>query len=171
MCAGRRGHGADDAAVRTTAPALEQWCGAQPASRVGLEVGTHSPWISRLLAEWGHEVLVAHAHQLRLISASPRKSDRVDAERLTRLGRRDPALLKPIHPRGAPRRPVAQADLAQRRGRDGLVRARTPLIHHVRGAVKRVGQRLPASSARRLPAPRATSSRRPCGRRSSPCSR
>ncbi|MGH2668659.1 MAG: IS110 family transposase, partial [bacterium] len=31
--------------VRTTAPALEQWCGAQPASRVGLEVGTHSPWI------------------------------------------------------------------------------------------------------------------------------
>ncbi len=129
--------------VRTTPAALEQWCGAQPVSRVVLEVGTHSPWISRLLAAQGHEVLVANAHQLRLIYASPRKSDRVDAETLARLGRLDPALLKPIRHRGA----QAQADLAQLRARDCLVRARTQLINHVRGAVKSVGERLPASSA------------------------
>jgi transposase len=129
--------------VRTTAPALEQWFGTQPVSRVVLEVGTHSPWVSRLLTDLGHEVLVANAYQLRLIYASPRKSDRVDAETLARLGRLDPALLKPIRHRGA----VAQADLAQLRARDCLVRARAQLINHVRGAVKSVGQRLPASSA------------------------
>jgi transposase len=129
--------------VRTTPAALEQWFGAQPASRVVLEVGTHSPWISRLVGRAGHEVLVANAHQLRLIYASPRKSDRVDAETLARLGRLDPALVKPIRHRGA----QAQADLAQLRARDCLVRARTQLINHVRGAVKSVGARLPASSA------------------------
>jgi transposase len=129
--------------VRTTAPALEQWFRTQPVSRVVLEVGTHSPWVSRLLTGLGHEVLVANAYQLRLIYASPRKSDRVDAETLARLGRLDPALLKPIRHRGV----MAQADLAQVRARDCLVRARVQLINHVRGAVKSVGQRLPASSA------------------------
>jgi transposase len=128
---------------RTTPLALEQWFARQTVSRVVLEVGTHSPWVSRLLAGLGHEVLVANAHQLRLIYASPRKSDRVDAETLARLGRLDPALLKPIRHRG----PGAQADLAQLRARDCLVRARTQLINHVRGAVKSVGARLPASSA------------------------
>jgi transposase len=88
-------------------------------------------------------VLVANARQLRLIYASERKSDRVDAETLARLGQLDPALLKPIQHRGA----QAQADLAQLRARDCLVRARTQLINHVRGAVKAVGGRLPASSA------------------------
>ncbi|MGH8574296.1 MAG: IS110 family transposase, partial [Gammaproteobacteria bacterium] len=83
------------------------------------------------------------ARQLRLIYGSDRKSDRVDAETLARLGRLDPALLKPIHHRGA----EAQADLAQLRARDALVRTRTLLINHVRGAVKAWGARLPASSA------------------------
>lgn len=129
--------------VRTTGAALAQWFGAQPGSRVVLEVGTHSPWVSRLLTSLGHEVLVANAYQLRLIYASPRKNDRVDAETLARLGRFDPALLRPIHHRGA----QAQADLAQLRARDCLVRARAQLINHVRGAVKSVGQRLPPSSA------------------------
>jgi transposase len=129
--------------VRTTAPALTQWFGAQPASRVVLEVGTHSPWVSRLLTRLGHEVLVANARRLRLIYANPRKSDQVDAETLARLGRLDPALLQPIHHRTA----QAQADLAHLRARDCLVRARTQLINHVRGAVKSVGARLPASSA------------------------
>ena len=108
-----------------------------------LEVGTHSPWISRLVAARGHEVLVANAHQLRLIYASPRKRDRVDAETLARLGRLDPALLQPIRHRGA----QAQADLTQLRARDCLVRARTQLINPVRGAVKSAAERLPASSA------------------------
>jgi transposase len=33
--------------VRTTAKALQEVFGAMPRSRVALEIGTHSPWISR----------------------------------------------------------------------------------------------------------------------------
>ena len=129
--------------ARTTPAALERTLAAWPGSRVVLEVGTHSPWVSRLLTRGGYEVLVANARQLRLIYANHRKSDRVDAEALARLGRLDPALLHPIQHRSA----QAQADLAQLRARDCLVRTRTQLINHVRGAVKAVGGRLPASSA------------------------
>jgi transposase len=129
--------------ARTTAPALAQVLAPWGGSRVILEVGTHSPWVSRLLTRLGYEALVANARQLRLIYASHRKNDRVDAETLARLGRLDPALLHPIQHRSA----QAQADLAQLRARDCLVRTRTQLINHVRGAVKAVGGRLPASSA------------------------
>ncbi len=53
--------------VRTTPAALERQCAALPHCRIVLEVGTHSPWASRVLQRLGHEVLVAHARQLRLI--------------------------------------------------------------------------------------------------------
>src|SRR5437762_13217167 len=42
--------------VRTSTKALQQVFGAMPRSRIALEIGTHSPWISRLLGQWGHEV-------------------------------------------------------------------------------------------------------------------
>jgi transposase len=116
---------------------------AHPPCRIVCEVGTHSPWVSRVLSAWGHEVLVANARQVRLIYAADRKSDRIDAATLARLGRFDPALLRPIRHRGA----EAQAALAQLRARDALVRVRTLLINHVRGAVKATRHRLPASSA------------------------
>jgi hypothetical protein len=60
-----------------------------------LEAGTHSPWVSRLLADLGHEVLVANPRRLRLIYENENKSDRVDAEYLARVGRLDPSLLAP----------------------------------------------------------------------------
>jgi transposase len=129
--------------VSTAPEPLRRYFTRQPASRIVLEVGTHSPWISRLLVGLGHEVLVANARRVRLIYASERKSDRLDAETLARLGRLDPQLLHPIRHRG----PAAQAHLAQLRARDALVRARTLLINHSRGAVKAVGGRLPSSSA------------------------
>src|SRR5215475_2620674 len=49
-----------------------------PASRIALEVGTHSPWTSRHLARLGHEVIVANPRKVRLISQSNRKNDRID---------------------------------------------------------------------------------------------
>lgn len=64
-----------------------------PSSRVALEVGTHSPWVSRLLAQCGHEVLVANPRQVALIARSDRRSDRTDAESLARIARVDPRLL------------------------------------------------------------------------------
>ena len=59
----------------------------------------HSPWVSRLLSELGHEAIVAHARRVRLIGESKRKDDRLDAFTLARLVRIDPQLLCPVkHP-------------------------------------------------------------------------
>jgi transposase len=129
--------------IRTTAAAFHRHFADLPPARIVLEVGAHSPWISRLLLDRGHEVLVANARHVRLIYAGDRKTDRLDAEALARLGRLDPALLHPIRHRSA----AAQAHLAQVRARDAVVRARTLLINHTRGTVKALGSRLPRSSA------------------------
>jgi transposase len=63
--------------------------------RIAIEVGTHSPWVSRLLEERGHQVLVANARKLRLIYQNKRKTDKIDAQNLARLARLDPKLLWP----------------------------------------------------------------------------
>jgi len=39
----------------------------------------HSPWVSRTLSGLGHEVIVAHARNVRLIGESRKKDDRLDA--------------------------------------------------------------------------------------------
>src|SRR6185369_16817952 len=56
--------------VRTSAKTLYEVFGAMPRSRIALEIGTHSPWISRLLRELRHEVIVANARKVRLIGES-----------------------------------------------------------------------------------------------------
>jgi transposase len=60
--------------VRTSAKALCEVFGAMPRSRIALETGTHSPWISRLLSELGHEVIVAHARKVRLSGRAERRT-------------------------------------------------------------------------------------------------
>ena len=82
--------------VRTTATALREVFSEMPRSRIALEIGTHSPWISRLLSELGHEVIVANARKVRLIGESRKKDDRLDAQTLARLARIDPELLYPV---------------------------------------------------------------------------
>src|SRR5438067_5284991 len=104
--------------IRTTVAGLEQWFGGRAPARVVLEAGTHSPWASRVLQRLGHEVLVANPRKLRAIYENDSKDDRVDAEYLARVGRLDPALLKPITHRGE----AAQADLAVLSSRDVLDR-------------------------------------------------
>lgn len=111
--------------------------------RIGLESGTHSPWISHLLVEWGFDVLVGNARKLRAIWQNDHKDDYRDAEMLGRIARFDPRLLYPIQHRSM----AAHADLAVIRARDALVRARTALINCARGLVKSEGTRLPACSA------------------------
>jgi transposase len=133
----------EEARLPTTQAALARKFSGVPASRVAIEVGAHSRWVSALLTHLGHEVLVADARKLRLIYHNPRKHDRADAEYLARLARLDPGLLSPIHHRS----PQAQAHLAVIRARDSLVRARTQLINHARGLVKTTGARLPSCSA------------------------
>ena len=78
-----------------------------------------------------------------MIYDGDRKSDRLDAEALARLARLDPALLHGIEHRSE----EAHHDLAVIRAREVLVRTRTRLINHVRGAVKSAGHRVPRSSS------------------------
>ena len=132
--------------VRTSAKALQEAFGGMPRSRIALEIGTHSPWISRLLSELGHEVIVANARKVRLIGESRKKDDRLDARTLARLARIDPELLYPVKHRSA----QAQADLAVIRARAGLVRARTSLVNTARSLAKSSGERLRGCNVRNL---------------------
>src|SRR5271168_1945488 len=125
--------------VSTTPEAIQQTFGKIPRSLIALETGTHSPWISRLLTELGHQVIVAHAQKVQLISKSSRKDDRHDARTLARLARIDPELLGPVRHRSA----QAQIHLTVIRARAELVSARTSLVNAARGLVKSYGQRLP----------------------------
>jgi transposase len=95
------------------------------SKRVQPSSGSHSPWVNRLLRGLGHEVIVANPRQVKLISASSRKDDRIDARTLARLARVDPQLLRPIQHRTE----KAQRDLMIIRVRSALVEARTSLVN------------------------------------------
>ncbi len=129
--------------IATKERALAHYFQAKPAMRIAIEVGAHSPWISRLLSLWGHEVLVANPRKVKLIGNSRRKTDRIDAQTLADLASVRPRLLHPIQHMPA----KAQQDRVLLRTRDALVRSRSQLINHVRGLVKSLGGRLPSCSA------------------------
>jgi transposase len=122
----------------TTPEAMKKIFARMSRSRVAMETGTHSPWVSRALTELGHEVIVAHAQKVRLIAKSRRKDDRLDARTLARLARIDPDLLSPVQHRSA----QAQLHLAEIRARAALVSSRTALVNAARGLVKSYGERL-----------------------------
>lgn len=130
--------------VQTTREGMRQRFERAARMRIAMEVGTHSPWVSRLLKGLGHEVLVANPRKTRLIYQNRGKQDPVDAEALARIARVDPKLLYPVEHR---EEGVAE-DLAVLRARDVLVRTRTLLVNHVRGAVKATGHRLKKCSTR-----------------------
>lgn len=138
---GESGEVVDQGRVRTTPEAVRRRFEG-PRIRIALEVGPQSPWMSRLLEELEHEVLVANAREVALVYASRRKGDRVDAESLARLARLDPRLLRSISHRSE----QAQADRAVLKARDLLVRSRSGLVAHVRGTVKAMGGTLPRCS-------------------------
>src|SRR6202163_2588434 len=132
--------------VATTPKAMKEVFGGMLRSRIALETGTHSPWVSRVLSELGYEVIVAHARNVRLIGESRKKDDRLDAQTLARLARIDPKLLCPVKHRSA----KAQADLTVIRARAGLVRARTALVNTARGLAKSYGERLRGCNVRNM---------------------
>jgi transposase len=138
------GEAVSEGTVATTQKGLDQVFGRMVWSRVALEVGGHSPWVSRHLGRLGHEVIVANPRKVRLITQSSRKSDRLDAQALARLARVDPELLSPVRHRGE----AAQMDLMRIRARAVLVEARTMLINSARGLAKSRGDRLPSGDAK-----------------------
>jgi transposase len=139
----QEGHWLESATLSTTTEAFSRGFSAYGGARVVLEVGTHSPWISRMLTQRGFDVVVANPRRVRLIAAADRKNDEVDAEVLARLGRLDPDLLAPITHRDR----QAQQDLVLLRTRDGLVQTRTKLVNTARGHAKALGLRVPSCSA------------------------
>jgi transposase len=125
----------EETQLRTTSDGLQGYFSRLAPARVVLEVGTHSPWVSRLVGSLGHEVLVLNAHRVKLIAASMGKTDRVDARILAELGRLGTRSLRPVVHRSE----QAQLDMTVLRSRAAAVRARTLLVNHVRGAAKAHG--------------------------------
>ena len=100
-----------------------------------MEAGCHSPWVSRHLEQAGCKLIVSNARKTRAIYQHERKSDRRDALMLTRIARREPALLYPVR-HGSEE---AQQDLLRIKLRDSLVRARVGLINSLRFTLKSLG--------------------------------
>jgi transposase len=132
-----------EGSVRTTREALDALFARFSPREVALEVGGHSPWVSRLAESRGIRATVANARKLALITRNERKNDRTDAELLARLARVDRKLLCPVRHRSE----QSQKDLAILRARSELVATRTALINHVRGQVKSLGKRLTSCSS------------------------
>jgi len=135
-----------EGSVATTKSGMNQVFGGMPRCRIAMETGAHSPWVSRQLSEFGHEVIVANAWNVHLICESTRKDDRLDARTLARLARIDPALLCPVRHHNA----AGQAQLSVICARAVLVSARTALVNAARGLTKPHGERLRRSGTQRF---------------------
>jgi transposase len=109
--------------------------------RIAIEAGAQSRWVSRLLKELGHEVIVANPRQVQLITCSNSKNDPNDAKLLAKLARVDPSLLSPLEHRDDDE----QKTLLSIRARAQLVKSRVTLMHSLRGMAKGFGIRLPHS--------------------------
>lgn len=129
--------------LSNTAEALTKYYRGLPPCLVALEAGTHSGWISRLLEDLGHKVIVAQPRALKALWSRDRKNDASDAELLARLARADVQLLCPVRHRGE----AAQMELLKIKARDGLVRARSRLVNQIRGLAKSMGHRFTSCDA------------------------
>jgi transposase len=131
-----------------THSALSRLARDYPGARIALEVGTHSPWVSRHLSEAGCEVIVANARKLRAVYENERKCDERDAQMLAKIARLDPDLLHPVTHISK----QAMTDRLALSSREQLVDARKRLIQSVRSMVKSLGHRIDSCSAVRFPA-------------------
>src|SRR5215471_21347222 len=132
----------EEGRTKTEESALRKHFANEERMRMAMECGTHSPWISRLLEQLGHEVIVANARKLKAVTGEEVRNDRRDAEQLAQLAYTNPKLLRGIRHRSAER----QRDLTVIQARATLVRARTMIINATRGLVKSAGARLPKCS-------------------------
>ena len=142
----QRGEICGEGKLRSTPEAYRQQFGGMAAAMIALEAGTHSRWMSALLKECGHEVIVANPRRLRLLTTSDKKNDPQDARTLAEMAWAKPALLAPVRHRSA----EAQQDLNLVRARDLIVEARTKLINGVRCLVKGFGAHVPKCASQRF---------------------
>jgi transposase len=128
----------EEARIRTNQADVMRYFGTRQSMVVAMEVGTHSPWMSRMIRKLGHEVIVANARKLKFIFGNDQKDDDVDAEMIARVARMDRSLLHPLEHRAE----VDAVAMALIRSRDAMVSTRTALVNHVRGMVKAFGERM-----------------------------
>jgi len=86
---GLQGETLSEGDLQTKQAEVAEFFQALPPARVAIEVGTHSAWVQEVIAGEGHEVLVANP-RLEGSKRRKRKNDRIDANKLARLGRVDP---------------------------------------------------------------------------------
>ena len=77
----------------TTQEDIAEFFQSLNAARVAIEVGTHSAWVQEVIGGYGHEVLVANPRLMDGSKRRKRKNDRIDANKLARLGRRGPRVV------------------------------------------------------------------------------
>ena len=126
--------------ITNTRESLSRLVARCPEALIAIEVGSHSPWISRFLTALGCEVVVANSRKMRAIYQNERKSDELDARMLAKLARADVSLLHPIEHVSE----RAQRDLSRIKLRDNLVRQRVDVISSVRFILKSIGIALPS---------------------------
>ena len=134
----RAGDQAGEYEVDTTQESFEKFfLELPPASRIAMEVGTHSPWASRVLQKQGHHVIVINARKL---PKQRIKTDRRDAQMLAKKAYQELAELGQVRHRGE----QEQKDMLVIQTRASLVESRTKYITTARGLVKGFGCRLEA---------------------------
>lgn len=138
----KRGTIRKEYSIANTRRQFEKLAATYPKALIALEVGTHSPWISRLLKELGLKVIVANARKLRLIYKNERKCDMLDARMLAKIVRLDQDLLYPIQHSSED----TQVDFIPIKMRDTLVSQRVNCINAIRGTLKALGIRIPSAT-------------------------
>lgn len=129
--------------ITNTKQSFKKLIETYPQSLVAIEVGTHSPWISRYLTELGAKVVVANARKLRAIYTNERKSDELDARMLAKIVRLDIDLLYPITHQTEDQ----QRDSLLIKIRASLTKQRVSNMITVRFALKSLGIRLKSVSS------------------------
>jgi transposase len=102
------------------------------------EVGSHSPWISRLLIADGHDVFICNPRKLAAVSQNLKKSDEEDSLMLAQLLLTGKHLLSQVHHANEDK----MRDFLLIKSRKALVKCRTILINTSRGVVKSFGERI-----------------------------
>lgn len=112
-------------------------------TRIALEAGAQSSWVTHALQDLGFDPVVANPRKVKAIFSNERKSDKNDALMLAKLCAADESLLHPIQHRSA----VHAAALTVMKARDAAVVGRSRLIHTIRSLGKSMGHRFPGSTA------------------------
>ena len=117
---------------------MEEYFESIEKASIVFEVGSHSPWISRLLVGLGHDVFICNPRKLAAVSQNLKKSDEEDSLILAQLLLTGKHLLSQVHHANEEK----MRDFLLLKSRRSLVKCRTALINTARGIVKSFGERI-----------------------------